>query len=610
MALTKARNIMIKNSAANVVDYGADNTGASDSSSAIQAAIDSGANRIFIPEGTYSLNSLITVNTDKIIIYGDFPVIKINNTSGGFLFSSCQEALIQDIEVTTELFSGQNLSVGYALKFQNCINIRAENVAASWCQKGIWVLNDFSDGTDTTSVKLDQCQCYGNDINLYCQNDDSNYRVYGITVIGGDYNLAWNKASNGADGAGMHFFQCKEVVLINCVAQSNGYNGANMPGSFSGTAAGMGYGKGLILDQCRRVRSMQFHAENHDTGLTGQDITISGSAANPSFDVHVNGTGKLVRIDDIVDAYIDIDRLAGLSLGTGLQNVRLKIHSAVSSAIYDLINNADGIVSFEQYGTNDSETFATNFKNGASIDQSYIASPTFIKGKLKNLLGNTLAPWSSGAWTVSNATKAQVTTDSGPHGVIDLTTTRLASTGAAGYTQKTAPLATWDGEYCFLVWVRQDTAASNANFVLYLRSSIGGDITAATYTATDTWKPYAIRGSSSDGGSITVRITAAGSGEQFDFWGPTLTEGLNPTTTSFCPDNTPVDFLGSGFPGGIFLGPYISRMTAYSAAPSSGPWRQGDIVYNSAPSAGGTVGWVCVTGGTPGTWKTFGTITA
>ena len=44
------------------------------------------------------------------------------------------------------------------------------------------------------------------------------------------------------------------------------------------------------------------------------------------------------------------------------------------------------------------------------------------------------------------------------------------------------------------------------------------------------------------------------------------------------------------------------------AAPTSGSWSQGDIVFNSAPTTGGFIGWVCVATGTPGTWKTFGAI--
>jgi hypothetical protein len=45
-----------------------------------------------------------------------------------------------------------------------------------------------------------------------------------------------------------------------------------------------------------------------------------------------------------------------------------------------------------------------------------------------------------------------------------------------------------------------------------------------------------------------------------------------------------------------------------AAAPTVGTWTAGDTVYISAPTAGGNIGHVCVTGGTPGTWKTFGAI--
>ena len=47
-----------------------------------------------------------------------------------------------------------------------------------------------------------------------------------------------------------------------------------------------------------------------------------------------------------------------------------------------------------------------------------------------------------------------------------------------------------------------------------------------------------------------------------------------------------------------------------TAAPAAGTWKVGDRVWNTAPAAGGTVGWVCTAAGTPGTWKAFGTIAA
>jgi hypothetical protein len=52
------------------------------------------------------------------------------------------------------------------------------------------------------------------------------------------------------------------------------------------------------------------------------------------------------------------------------------------------------------------------------------------------------------------------------------------------------------------------------------------------------------------------------------------------------------------------------RIEYGSAAPATGEWQPGDIMFNAAPVAGGTVGWVCTAAGSPGTWKTFGAISS
>lgn len=49
---------------------------------------------------------------------------------------------------------------------------------------------------------------------------------------------------------------------------------------------------------------------------------------------------------------------------------------------------------------------------------------------------------------------------------------------------------------------------------------------------------------------------------------------------------------------------------AYTAAPTTGSFKKGHFLKNSAPTESGTagskyvlLGWVCVTSGTPGTWR-------
>lgn len=53
-----------------------------------------------------------------------------------------------------------------------------------------------------------------------------------------------------------------------------------------------------------------------------------------------------------------------------------------------------------------------------------------------------------------------------------------------------------------------------------------------------------------------------------------------------------------------------ARHFSGTSAPTTGSFARGDIIWNSTPSAGGTIGWVCVTAGSPGTWKTWGAISA
>jgi hypothetical protein len=59
---------------------------------------------------------------------------------------------------------------------------------------------------------------------------------------------------------------------------------------------------------------------------------------------------------------------------------------------------------------------------------------------------------------------------------------------------------------------------------------------------------------------------------------------------------------------GTFVTKYVRLETWGNAAPTTGSYNVGDLVYNTNPTAGGYIGWVCVAGGSPGTWKGYGAI--
>lgn len=65
---------------------------------------------------------------------------------------------------------------------------------------------------------------------------------------------------------------------------------------------------------------------------------------------------------------------------------------------------------------------------------------------------------------------------------------------------------------------------------------------------------------------------------------------------------------GNDTPATLQIG--TQKMTWSSAIPTAGTWTQGDVVWNTGAAAAGSPGWVCTTGGTPGTWKTMANVAA
>lgn len=74
MSLTKVTYSMIENAVFDVTNYGADPTGVSDSASAIQSAINSAGategNLVYLPPGTYKINSTLDIPYSGVVLVG------------------------------------------------------------------------------------------------------------------------------------------------------------------------------------------------------------------------------------------------------------------------------------------------------------------------------------------------------------------------------------------------------------------------------------------------------------------------------------------------------------------------------------------------------------
>jgi len=78
---------MITGAQVNVLDYGADLTGASDSSSAIQAALDQQGS-IYIPDGTYKISADLTIKSNTYVQFGQKAIFKAGANSITFFKSN------------------------------------------------------------------------------------------------------------------------------------------------------------------------------------------------------------------------------------------------------------------------------------------------------------------------------------------------------------------------------------------------------------------------------------------------------------------------------------------------------------------------------------------
>lgn len=95
--------------------------------------------------------------------------------------------------------------------------------------------------------------------------------------------------------------------------------------------------------------------------------------------------------------------------------------------------------------------------------------------------------------------------------------------------------------------------------------------------------------------------------------GNTLRDNLYTVVLTSVPSATTDTYSGYNYEQGVKRG--FGSLSgagelAGTAAPTTGTWVRGDRVWNTTPAASGTMGWVCTTAGTPGTWKTFGAISA
>ena len=179
MALTRVHNRMIEGSSVNVLDFGADDTGVTDASTAIQAALNSltSGGEVIIPTGTYLISSPITL-ASGVIVRGDGR----NNTK-------------LTVNTDIEVFNSDTATVSSAISYASI--------------QDLFIHKTVTTATTKYDIHLQNPQiCSVSNVRVQSGHDDSQYSA---TNVGG---IFFDRPSGSTSPAYIN-------VIDNCWVQNN-----------------------------------------------------------------------------------------------------------------------------------------------------------------------------------------------------------------------------------------------------------------------------------------------------------------------------------------------------------------------------------------------------
>jgi hypothetical protein len=614
----------------NVRSFGADATGASDSAAAFNSAIaaaaaqdgtwsnypaasssrSAGATEIVVPNGVYKFTSKVTVPGNKNIVFRSeswHGARIVNATGGSYLFRLAAgtrrcgfRGFVFDGDGVGGLFEMEAGARGWTFfwdnRFEDSTDYAVKALGASVVYVDVY-RNDFMHNVGCIS-------------NLYQDNDGwrifynnfgHNLTVPEIATSSTGVEIAWSDFEVRKDVASSYdqpWLHLSLVAGAGFPALTNIHHNrfgdeteSPGPGGFTNgpprEAIVVGPIGSVSSQTTSRVRILfnDFKGTTGTASATQADSAIRFNAAPIRYELEGNTFGSTFFSSIVNEAYVSTQ---------GGVNPHMNVW-AVSNTVDPL--------------------FRGSLFSAGALGWD-IVRPTDPARATTNLARDTEAIDSSGQWIKSGgAGVVTVTKDAtGPDGVASsaYTVAKIGSGGAVIYSiaSPTPNNANLTG-----------SADLKAGTLSVARIAIF-DTTASKYIATNVgpalrlsseWERYAVTTTAAvPGNSVRLEIWVGGNGDSATgtilLAKPQLEEGRNATPyyQNFATSHSARQY------GALTLG---GRIIGYgTAAPGSGRYEIGDIIINTAPTAGGGgspyIGWVCTTQGSPGTWKTFGAISA
>jgi len=321
MSLTKVTYSMIVGTPANPLDYGADSTGTTDSTSAIQAAINSSSVVLF-SSGTYLLTSTVTIPSNRLIL-GQTATVKRKTGSGAFdMFqNSNQVGGNVNIKVRDLFVNGNAVADGFspvnpADRFSGIsfINVTG-NSEITGCTVVETINNETGAGIyvyDCSDVLVQDNIGYDNDRTfIYYRNGARNKFVR---------NICYDNAGSGISGK-----DCENAEFEGNQTYNNG-----SAGNFSGLNA-----------SCLRARVIG----NLSYSNTGAGIAIGETSSADGSDAKV--IGNICRLNTLDGIYVENSARVSV-IGNQVHdnvrnNIRVRTQASYCTIMGNTINGGSGV---------------------------------------------------------------------------------------------------------------------------------------------------------------------------------------------------------------------------------------------------------------------------
>lgn len=554
MALTKTHNRMIAGSGINVLDYGAVPDDTTDSTVAIQAAINAGASQglpVIIDERYVVTSALVLPSNTTIVGSGrirqttaDTDLLTATNVSNITIKDVTLRGLGTDYD--GEKFSNFTGRNGFLSTNSTTVSnfvfdgVTFENFGGNYIR--------FDGAATSSQILVSNCRFFGT--NLY----GTAMPVVPPGDVAGNSQFAITLArSSRAVISNNMFYQTGSGVQVGEPSSNISIVGNSMIDMLEQHGCYIQTPQGIVVSG-NTIDGTEFTGIKSQFGAT----TVVGANSSMSFtgNVVMNATGNGINV-----------------LNTGADpTVLAKNVTITGNAIYDAASDAIDVNHVEN---------AIIANNTIRAGRSGIV---FANGVNVNISDNVISNVDEiGIWVnqINNGVckRVKITSNTIVDPCRDATSTTNFGIrfGAASSVTETCEEILLDGNYI------EDTGGSPLmRYAVYVQNS----------------QPQAALRLKNN-----IGRNAIDQGIRFQAATPALLENdnnvwqgaLGPTLAM------PVTPVTQGRVRGVYSG---------NAAPTTGTYVIGDIVYDESPTAGGTLGWVCTAGGAPGTWKTFGAISA